>query len=58
MEPLTLNSFTRVFRNQFDEKGQAMLQAHTDFKALENWSSLQSLLVITALDESFGCEEI
>ena len=54
MEKLSLENFINVFRDQFDDADQLNIDADTKFKQLEGWASLQSLIVITALDESFG----
>ena len=54
MLELNLENFIEVFRNQFKEGDKPYIDAKTKFKQLEDWASLQSLMVITALDESFG----
>ena len=52
MKDLNLKSFMCVFSEQFEEE-DVHIHSHTKFKELEDWSSLQSLIVITALDEAF-----
>jgi acyl carrier protein len=51
---LNRDNFITVFREQFEENKRASIHLETPYRTLEDWSSLQSLIVITALDEAFG----
>ncbi len=51
---ITEENFLNIFREQFNEDKRGSILMNTKFKKLEDWSSLQSLIVITALDEAFG----
>jgi len=48
-----LTDFLSLMAEQFDEAA-ALLQPDTQFRTLESWSSLQSLIVVTAIDEAYG----
>lgn len=49
----TLNSFIRNFEEQFDEVETGSLDETTAFRDLEEWSSMQALIVITSFDEHY-----
>ncbi len=48
-----MDEFVKVIRDLFKEDPGA-IQAETEFRNLEEWSSMQALLVIAAVDEHFG----
>ncbi len=47
----TLEEFVELFAEQFDETDASEIQATTDFKDLDEWSSLIALSVIAMVDE-------
>ncbi|MCB0756446.1 MAG: acyl carrier protein [Flavobacteriales bacterium] len=44
--------FVEVFRSLFQEADG--INENTQFRQLEEWSSMQALIVIAAIDEHFG----
>ncbi|MFT6210775.1 MAG: acyl carrier protein [Bacteroidia bacterium] len=48
----TLQNFLEVFSSLFQERD--MITADSKFRELEEWSSMQALIVIAAIDEHFG----
>jgi len=49
----SIEEFTTVVRNLFRDNA-VDIDAQTKFRNLEEWSSMQALLVIAAIDEHFG----
>lgn len=49
----TLNEFVALFAEQFDETDANEITATTEFKELDEWSSLIALSVIAMADEEF-----
>lgn len=50
---MELNEFVDNFANQFDETDHAEITATTNFRELEEWSSLIALSVIAMVDEEY-----
>lgn len=50
---MELNEFVEKFAELFDETDPAEIQATTDFKDLDEWSSLIGLSVVAMVDEEF-----
>ena len=50
----TLDEFVALFAEQFEETDVNEFQANTEFKELDEWSSLTALVVIGMVDEEFG----
>ena len=50
---VTIATFIRNFEEQFDEVDQGTLSEDTAFRDLEEWSSMQALIVITSFDEHY-----
>ena len=48
--------FIKNFTEQFDETEESLILAHTDFKSLEEWSSLVALSVIAMVDDIYEVE--
>ena len=48
-----MENFLEVFRTQF-QKNPASINMETEFRSLEEWSSMQSLFIIATIDEHFG----
>lgn len=49
----TLNEFTALFAEQFDNTDASEITASTVFHELDEWSSLIGLSVIAMVDEEF-----
>lgn len=52
MTQSTPDTFLQVFSSLFQE--DAVIAADSKFRELEEWSSMQALIVIAAIDEHFG----
>jgi len=50
----TLQEFVMLFAEQFDETEGSEFTPNTDFRELDEWSSLIGLSVIAMIDEEFG----
>lgn len=50
----TLEEFVALFAEQFDEMDASEFAPETDFRELDEWSSLIGLSVIAMVDEEFG----
>ena len=48
---MTLDEFVKAFAAEFDETPEDQFMADTEFKALEEWSSLTALSIIAMIDE-------
>ncbi len=49
----TLNEFVALFAEQFDETDASQITATTEFRNLDEWSSLIALNIIAMVDEEF-----
>ncbi len=50
---MNLNDFIENFAAQMDDTDPAEITASTEFRALEEWSSLSALSVIAMVDEEY-----
>lgn len=50
---MNLQDFIEKFSEQFDETEASELSAETEFKKLDEWSSLIALSVIAMVDEEY-----
>ena len=48
---MTLDEFVSAFAAEFDETPEDQFKADTEFKALNEWSSLTALSIIGMIDE-------
>jgi len=53
---MNLDQFIENFADLFDETDPDTIQASTQFKNLEEWSSLVALSVIAMIDEEYDVE--
>jgi acyl carrier protein len=53
---MNLDQFIKNFADLFDETDPDTIQASTQFKNLEEWSSLVALSVIAMIDEEYDVE--
>jgi acyl carrier protein len=51
---MNIQDFISNFADQFDETDTAEFKPDTEFKALDEWSSLTSLSIISMVDEEYG----
>ena len=49
---MTLDEFVKAFAAEFEETPEDQFQADTEFKNLEDWSSLTALSIIAMVDEN------
>lgn len=49
---MTLDEFVKAFVAEFDETPEDQFKADTEFKTLEDWSSLTALSIIAMVDEN------
>lgn len=50
---MDLNNFIEKFAEQFEETAPEQITASTEFKSLDEWSSLTALSVIAMIDEEY-----
>jgi acyl carrier protein len=50
---MDLHEFVGKFAEQFDRTDVGLFKADTEFKALEEWSSLNALSVIAMVDDEY-----
>lgn len=50
---MDIKEFIQNFADQFDETDTSVFKADTEFKALEEWSSLMALNIIAMVDEEY-----
>ena len=48
---MTLDEFVKAFAAEFDETPEDQFKADTEFKALDEWSSLTALSIIAMVDD-------
>lgn len=51
---MELKEFIEHFAEQFEETSAETFNAGTEFKGLEEWSSLLALSIIAMVDEEYG----
>ena len=51
---MELNEFVTQFANQFEETDISEFTASTEYKELDEWSSLQAMMIITMIRKKFG----
>lgn len=50
---MELKDFIEKFAEQFDETDASEFKADTEFKALDEWSSLSALSIIAMIDDEY-----
>lgn len=53
---MDLNEFISNFADQFDETDASEIKAGTEFKALDEWSSMTGLAVIAMVDAEYDVQ--
>lgn len=51
---MEMNDFIKNFADQFDDIDVNTINADTDFKSLDEWTSLIALSVIAMIDEEYN----
>jgi acyl carrier protein len=51
---MTLDEFIEAFAEEFDRTDANLFNADTEFKTLDEWSSLVALSIIAMVDEQMG----
>ena len=51
---MEMKNFIQLFAEQFDELDANMLSPETNFREIDQWSSLVALSIIVMADEEFG----
>ena len=51
---MELQDFIQHFAEQFDETGVTAFKADTEFKLLDEWSSLSALSIIAMIDDEYN----
>lgn len=50
---MTLEEFIKLFAAEFDDTAEDVFTAKTNYKSLDEWSSLVALSIISMVDEEF-----
>ena len=53
---MDIKDFIASFADQFDETDRSLLGENTNFRELEEWSSLSALNILSMIDEEYGVE--
>ncbi len=53
---MDLNGFVANFAEQFDETDKSAITGNTEFKGLEEWSSMTALSVIAMIDSEYDIQ--
>lgn len=53
---MELTNFTENFASQFEETDEAVFKPETEYKKLEEWSSMMSLSIIAMADEEYDVQ--
>lgn len=53
---MELNEFIENFANQFDDTDLDMFTAETEFRMLDEWSSLIALSIMAMIDEEYDIQ--
>lgn len=48
---MTLDEFIEAFADEFDDTDASVFKADTEFKTLDEWSSLTALSIIAMIDD-------
>ena len=51
---MTIEDFIQNFADQLDDTDAAVLTPETEFRKLEDWSSLAALSIIAMVDDEYG----
>jgi acyl carrier protein len=51
---MDLQEFIRNFSEQFDETDASEFKADTEFRKLDEWTSMTALMIIAMVDDEYG----
>ena len=51
---MNIKKFTELFAEQFEESDDVNFEGNTEFKQLDEWSSIMSLLIITMIKDNYN----
>ncbi len=52
---MDIQQFVNSLREEFDSEMESkVVEAHSEFRALDSWSSMQALIVIARINEDYG----
>lgn len=51
---MDINSFVKHFAAQFDETEPETITSNTEFRSIEEWSSMLALSIIAMVDEEYN----
>jgi acyl carrier protein len=51
---MNLEDFIAKFREQFEDTNPDQIQFDTDYKGLDEWSSMMALIIIAFVDEEYN----
>jgi acyl carrier protein len=54
MQEEKLANFVSLIRNQFCEEDRAIIDAATDLRSLKEWSSLQTMIIVSEIDKEYN----
>ena len=50
----SIESFLEIIRSQFNEVTRLSITEITDLKSLDEWSSLQTMIIVNEIDKNYG----
>lgn len=50
----SLSSFIELIKNQFREEDRIAIDEKTDLKTLQEWSSLQTMIIVNEIDKEYN----
>lgn len=51
---MNTKKFTELFAEQFEDSDDVTFESTTEFKQLDEWSSIMSLLIITMIKDNYN----
>jgi acyl carrier protein len=51
---MNIQKFTKLFAEQFEDSDEVNFESTTEFKQLDEWSSIMSLLIITMVKDNYN----
>ena len=53
MDEKKLNSFISLLKEQFREEDRDKINSETDLRTLEEWTSLQTMIIVNEIDKQY-----
>lgn len=54
MDVKKLNGFVSLLKEQFREEDRDKINSETDLKTLEEWTSLQTMIIVNEIDKQYN----